>query len=147
MVGTIRPRHVGANNTLRQNRFSHRTILDWYSLLPAAIENSLGKWHPARDTLLLSAFLPTTNATSRRVYHQMQVWQGNSMEAPEWGWEQCQKRQILKPQRMDKVAAPASILKLICCNCRLLAVVENIHALAKKNTEYSACGRAKAQLV
>ena len=65
---------------------------------------------------------PTTDAAkfhSRRVYHQVQVGQGNSMAATEWDWEECLTRlgNVLKSQRMDNVVAPASLLKLIRCNC------------------------------
>ncbi len=65
---------------------------------------------------------PTADATrfhSRRVYHQVQVWLGNSMDATKWGWvvRETQYGFILKPQRMDQAAAPSSLLKLIKCNC------------------------------
>ena len=41
------------------------------------------------------------------------------MAATEWGWKGWQTRlgKVLKPQRMDNVAAPASLLKFIRCNC------------------------------
>ena len=65
---------------------------------------------------------PTSDAArfhSHRVYHQVQAWLGNNMDAVEWGWElrKAYNRMILKPCRMGQVAAPASLLKIIRCNC------------------------------
>ena len=65
---------------------------------------------------------PTTDAArfhSRRVYHQVQTWLGNSMEATEWGWVLRKTRlgTVLKPNRMEQVAAPASLLKMVRCKC------------------------------
>lgn len=65
---------------------------------------------------------PTTDAAkfhSQRVYLQVQTWLGNSLDATKWGWEVCNTRYgaVLKPVRMEQVAAPASLLKIIKCNC------------------------------
>ena len=67
---------------------------------------------------------PTTDAAkfhSRRVYHQVQVGQGNSMAATEWGWEEFQTRlrNVLKPQRRDNVATPAHALAKNLLQCTL----------------------------
>jgi hypothetical protein len=65
---------------------------------------------------------PTSDAArfhSQRVYLQVQAWQGNNMEETEWGWVLCktQHESILKPRRMDQPAAPATLLKIVKCNC------------------------------
>lgn len=66
---------------------------------------------------------PTKDAAkchSERVYLQVQTWLGNSMTATEWGWNVCalgDSEKVLKPCRMDKDAAPKSLLKVIKCNC------------------------------
>ena len=65
---------------------------------------------------------PTTDAAkfhSRRVYFQVQAWLGNVMVAAEWGWTARKSRlgPVLKPEKMKKAAAPASLLKIIRCAC------------------------------
>ena len=65
---------------------------------------------------------PTTDAAryhSRRVYHLVQTWLGNNMDATQWGWvvRHTQNGRILKPQKMDQAAAPSTLLKIIKCNC------------------------------
>lgn len=65
---------------------------------------------------------PTSDATrfhSQRVYLQVQAWLGNTMEAIKWGWvlRKTQHGSILKPYIMEQPAAPASLLKIIKCNC------------------------------
>ena len=65
---------------------------------------------------------PTSDAArfhSLRVYLQVQTWLGNNMEATEWRWllHQAHNGFVLKPKKMEKVAAPASLLKIIRCNC------------------------------
>ena len=65
--------------------------------------------------------LPPTSDAARfhrqRVYLQVQAWLGNNMEATKWGWvlHKTQHGLILKPHRMEQVAA--SLLKIIRCNC------------------------------
>ena len=66
---------------------------------------------------------PTCDAAkyhSYRVYHQVQTWLGNILEPTEWGWvlHKSQNVERLKPIRMQKDPAPASLLKLIKCNCQ-----------------------------
>jgi hypothetical protein len=41
------------------------------------------------------------------------------MEPTEWGWmlHKTAKGDILKPQKMEQTAAPASLLKIIRCGC------------------------------
>ena len=65
---------------------------------------------------------PTADAArfhSRRVYLQVQAWLGNNMEPTEWGWmlHKTAKGDILKPQKMEQTAAPASLLKIIRFGC------------------------------
>ena len=65
---------------------------------------------------------PTCDATrfhSYRVYHQVQAWLGNNLDPLKWGWQiHHGHTQKLKPVRMSKEAAPASLLKLVKCNCQ-----------------------------
>ena len=65
---------------------------------------------------------PTCDAAkyhSYRVYHQVQTWQGNHPDPTKWGWfiHKDQNLEKLKPVRMQKDAAPPSLLKLVRCNC------------------------------
>ena len=65
---------------------------------------------------------PTCDAAkchSYRVYHQVQAWLGNILDPTEWGWflHKGQHVDNLKPVRMQRDAAPASLLKLVKCNC------------------------------
>ena len=65
---------------------------------------------------------PTTDAARfhrRRVYHQVQTWFGNIMEATQWGQVLSKTRlgTILKPNRMEQAAAPAFQLKMVQCDC------------------------------
>ena len=64
----------------------------------------------------------TTDAAtfySRMVYHQVQAWLDNIMLATEWGWviHKIRLVTVLKPQQMEQVAPPASLLKIVRCNC------------------------------
>ena len=62
---------------------------------------------------------PTSDAArfhSQRVYLQVQAWLGISLNPTEWGWS-LHKSDRLRPRRMEKSAAPASLLKIIRCNC------------------------------
>ena len=66
---------------------------------------------------------PTSDAAryhSQRVYHQVQAWLGNEMEATDWSWviSKNHKGCVLKPIRMSKVAAPTSLLNIVKCNCK-----------------------------
>ena len=66
--------------------------------------------------------LPTSDAAyyhSMRVYHQIQEWLGNRLDATKWGWhtKKTTTGTVYKPKRMDKEAAPSSLLKLVRCNC------------------------------
>ena len=61
---------------------------------------------------------PTSDAArfhSQRVYLQVQAWLGISLNPTEWGWS-LHKSNRLKPRRMEQ-SAPASLLKIIRCNC------------------------------
>ncbi len=65
---------------------------------------------------------PTTDSArfhSRRVYHHVQLWKGNNIDAAKWGWVVCETQHgaKLKPHMMDRTAAPPALLKLIKCNC------------------------------
>jgi len=63
---------------------------------------------------------PTSDAArfhSRRVYHQVQEWRGNSLDPKEWGWLRNESTRQLRPQRMEQAAAPACLLKVIRCKC------------------------------
>lgn len=65
---------------------------------------------------------PTVNAAkyhSYRVYHQVQTWLGNILDPNKWGWllHKAQHVEYLKPVRMQRDAAPESLLKLVKCNC------------------------------
>ena len=65
---------------------------------------------------------PTCDAAkyhTYRVYHQVQAWLGNVLDPTEWGrfLHKGQHVDNLKPVRMQRDAAPASLLKLVKCNC------------------------------
>jgi hypothetical protein len=77
---------------------------------------------------------PTSDARfhSQLVYLQVQTWLGNNIEATEWGWVLCktQFKSILKPDRMDQLAVPASLIKIVKCHCT--GMCSKIHAPAEK---------------
>jgi hypothetical protein len=61
---------------------------------------------------------PTCDAAvfhSLRTYHQVQEWRGNSTNPVDWGW--VKSGSGLVPIRMEKAAAPESLIKIIRCNC------------------------------
>lgn len=73
---------------------------------------------------------PTCDAAkyhSYRVYHQVQTWLGNTLDPTKWGWLLHKGLHVekLKPVRMQRDAAPASLLELVKCNC---------HGKCDKNT-------------
>lgn len=67
----------------------------------------------------LARLPPTADAArfhSLRSYHQIQKWIGNEKNPLEWGW--VPTRFGLSPWKMDKDAAPESLLKMVSCNCK-----------------------------
>ena len=52
----------------------------------------------------------------KRVYHQIQAWQGRMLSAPRWGWEK--KGNVLAPVTTPIVAATDFVLNKIFCNCK-----------------------------
>ncbi|GBM32600.1 hypothetical protein AVEN_195560-1 [Araneus ventricosus] len=86
----------------------------------------------ARSTL---ARLPPTVDAARfhalRTYLQIQKWLGHEKNPLEWGWVPI--RFGLSPRKMERDAAPESLLKIISCNC-------------KKGCK-NACGCRKAGLI
>jgi len=64
--------------------------------------------------------LPPTSTAAKyhclRVFHHMQFWRGNSLNAEEWGWKICDGRMV--QISTDKDAAPQSLLKLVRCTCK-----------------------------
>ncbi len=59
---------------------------------------------------------PTSDAVrihSRRVYYQAQIWMGSELNPIDWGWRLADER--LEPHRMDLMAAPEFLLKIIRC--------------------------------
>ena len=67
-----------------------------------------------------SMYLPTCDAAryhSYRVYHQVQTWLGNDLDPTKWLLRKGQNVERLKPVKMRGDPAPASLLKLIKCNC------------------------------
>ena len=92
---------------------------------------------------------PTSDAArfhSRRVYLQVQAWLGNNMEATAWGWvlhKSAAGSVTLKPHKMDKVAAPASLLRIIRCNCSGMCD-KNTCSCRKNGLQCTlACGQCK----
>lgn len=74
----------------------------------------------AKSAVVLSKLPPTSSAAhqhSRRVYLQVQAWLGNVLNPEEWGWTKTDA--FLNPILTKKAPAPASILKLISCACKL----------------------------
>lgn len=65
--------------------------------------------------------LPPTEAAARfhsfRVYLQVQTWIGNKLNPVEWGW--CLKGNKLISVKTDLAAAPARLLKVIRCTCKV----------------------------
>ena len=91
---------------------------------------------------------PTSDAArfhSHRVYLQVQTWLGKDLEPTKWGWD-LQKTQhgpILKPHKMDKAAAPGSLLKIIKCNCTGMCN-KNTCSCRKNGLQCTlACGQCK----
>ena len=75
---------------------------------------------------------PTTDAAkfhSYRAYHQIQTWMGVNLPPEEWGW--MIKGNYLLPKLMDRSPAPATLMKLVRCNCR--TGCENNHCSCRKN--------------
>ena len=77
----------------------------------------------SRSMYLPPGSLPPTCDTARyhsyRVYHQVQTWLGNDLYPTKWGWllHKGQNVDRLKPVKMRMDPAPASLLKLVKCNC------------------------------
>jgi hypothetical protein len=84
--------------------------------------SSAGKWYA--DQFTQNDSLPPTCDASRyhsyRFYHQVQTWLGNLLYPLLWGWtlSQSQNSFRLKPIRLMMEPAPASLLKLVKCNCQ-----------------------------
>lgn len=84
----------------------------------------------SRSVYLPPESLPPTCDAARyhsyRVYHQVQTWLGNILDPTKWGWLLHKGQNMkLKPVSMRRDAAPASLLKLVKCNC---------HGRCDKNT-------------
>ena len=65
---------------------------------------------------------PTCDAVryhSYRVYHQVPTWLGNDLDPTKWGWllHKSPNVERLKPVKMRMDPAPATLLKLVKCNC------------------------------
>lgn len=64
--------------------------------------------------------LPPTSAAmqqhSLRVYHQIQMWKGNKLDAQKWGWKIQDGRMV--PVATDKEPAPQALLHRVRCTCR-----------------------------
>lgn len=56
------------------------------------------------------------NQHSRRVYYQVQLWLGNSLDPLEWGWRETPRG--LQAIPTTNKAAPDSLMKLITCGCK-----------------------------
>ncbi|GBL77482.1 hypothetical protein AVEN_41867-1 [Araneus ventricosus] len=86
----------------------------------------------ARSTL--ARLQPTVDVArfhALRSYLQKQKWLGHEKIPLEWGW--VPTRFVLSPRKMERDAAPESLLKIISCNC-------------KKGCK-NACGCRKAGLI
>ena len=62
---------------------------------------------------------PTTDGAryhSFRVYCQVHEWIGHSVDPERWGWVLSKGQ--LEPKTMDSEVAPASLLKVVRCNCK-----------------------------
>ena len=76
----------------------------------------------SRSTYLLPESLPPCDAVryhSYRVYHQVPTWLGNDLDSTKWGWllHKSPNVERLKPVKMRMDPVPASLLKLVKCNC------------------------------
>ena len=78
----------------------------------------------SRSVYLPPESLPPTCDAARyhnfRVYLQVQAWLGKSLDPTMWGWllHKGQNSDKLKPVKMQRDPAPASLLKLVKCNCQ-----------------------------
>jgi hypothetical protein len=78
---------------------------------------------------------PTSDAAkyhSRRVYLQSHVWMGSEhdLNPIDWGWKLLND-QRLQPRKMDSLAAPDMLLKVIRCQCR--GDCDNLRCSCRKN--------------
>ena len=78
---------------------------------------------------------PTSDAAkyhSRRVYYQAQVWMGSDhdLNPLEWGWQL--KDEHFEPCKMDSMAAPEFLLKIIRCQCK--GDCDSLRCSCKKNS-------------
>ena len=77
----------------------------------------------SRSVYLPPESLPPTCDAARyhsyRAYHQVQTWLGNDLDPTKWGWllHKVQNSAKLKTVKMQRDPAPASLLKLVKCNC------------------------------
>jgi 5'-3' exonuclease len=73
-----------------------------------------------RNKAVLPNMLPPTSAATKyhslRVYHQVQEWQGNTLNAEDWGWKLSDG--TFKPVISDRAPAPQSLLTLVWCACK-----------------------------
>lgn len=72
-----------------------------------------------KSKINLANLPPTKSAAQQhalRVYHQVQMWLGNSLDPKEYGW--MEENRILKPVMMTIKAAPENVLNMIYCRCK-----------------------------
>ncbi|GBM99135.1 hypothetical protein AVEN_124961-1 [Araneus ventricosus] len=72
----------------------------------------------ARSAILLSKLPPTSEAAHQhchRTFHQVQTWQGESLNPFSWGWKLVNKS--LTPIYTIKGSTPTKIVSLLTCGC------------------------------
>ena len=60
---------------------------------------------------------PAAKFHSYHVFHQIQEWQGNSLDPEKWGWKISTEGEML-PIQSELGAAPKSLLELVRCSCK-----------------------------
>lgn len=77
----------------------------------------------AKSTFKLEKLPPTVGAATQhcfRVYHQLQMWFGNTLNATMWGWKESlvNNSTMLMPRYTSDTMIPDELLKKIFCTCK-----------------------------
>ena len=72
-----------------------------------------------RRSINISTLPPTSNACrqhSLRVYHQIQIWRGEDIDAAQYGWQKIEGSFCPIPMTIDP--APSFLAKVVKCGCK-----------------------------
>ena len=110
---------------LRYNVFCAKLVLAKFQIKPETLQptSAAAKYH------------------SMRVYWQVMIWKGRSIDPNMWGWKITDV--LMHPCLMDLPCAPEEMLKLICCKCKTGCA--NMRGTCKKNglSCTTACGECR----